>query len=306
MKIHISGTPYHVKVMKEHLSSYFTIGSFEEAEVIYHIFGPGPSFKRIKFWFFDKRPLIVHWIGSDVLNFLEEKKGKEKVKSSIRYYFFKKRSNDNTIINLTSAPWLSEELKKVNIQSYFVPITTLFNTCKDKLNSNREVDFLSYVPLKRFSFYGGNEILKFARMNRKYSFILLIPDLNEIPSSIHNKFPKNITIFPKISFKRVQNLLSNTKCFLRLTRHDGLSLSVLEALQNECQVLWSYEFPYVKKVEKYKFDLDAKKIIENWSPNIEGSKFVSENFSNEKIYSNLKDIIVKFAINTTKYSKGTY
>jgi hypothetical protein len=78
----------------------------------------------------------------------------------------------------------------------------------------------------------------------------------------------------------MQELYSKSKFFLRFTEHDGLSLSVLEALYFKLQVLWTYSFPHVYHIKNNDILIESlPDIVNEWRPNDEGHEYVLNNYS---------------------------
>ena len=72
---------------------------------------------------------------------------------------------------------------------------------------------------------------------------------------------------PLENYKRMElrELYKKTNCFLRPTRHDGLSEMVLEALHFGCQVLWTKSYndsilikPEVKDIEEKLLQIERR------------------------------------------------
>lgn len=289
IKIAIGGSEYHSNIVKAILKNESNLEivsskKLNDADIIYWIFGRGPSLiKYPRLWIQKKPILIIHWIGTDVLN--ETNKMQKKWLS--RFYFkvwdivFRYKSNNGGIINFAGAPWLVEELQKVSISSTYVPLTTLDQSTIESHNENyiRKFDFISYVPYNRFEFYGGDKIVNIARRWANYKFLIIHPDVENIPLNYSETMPSNIVFYPHIPKTEMQNLYCNSKFFIRYPKHDGLSLSVLESMFYKMQVLWIYDFPYTIKIKNEKWLSDSiPELINNWSLNDNGHKYVLENF----------------------------
>jgi hypothetical protein len=201
------------------------------------------------------------------------------------------------IINLAGSTWLANELQACGVNAIYFPLSTLDTKKMKSFNANalKNIDFLSYVPLRRFSFYGGNEVINLAKLFPQYKFALIMPDIakkDDLPKSPYS----NLRLYPKLSFGETQLIYQMSKCFIRLTEHDGLSLSVLEALYYKLQVIWSYDYSYVTHVNAHDIvglKKAAIKIMENFELNQEGSDFVIQNFSIEGWKARMQKLIKK-------------
>ena len=268
----------------------------KKPDIVYCIYGAGPSLlTNLFFWFNLNSKIIIHWIGTDVLVWME-KLNTQNLKSRLYYRIWRKLlvrgHNKNKIVNLAGAPWLKEELKSIGIESTFFPITTIDSNVKNiESNLIRENDFITYLPKNRFEFYGGEIIKRLANSLPDNNFIIIHPDLESISPTDLIGWTENVKLFPKLSFNEMQEYLKKSKCFLRFTKHDGLSLSVLEALFNQLTVLWTYSFPHTSTVNLNEFGKIvqlAKDTIINWSPNTSGCEYIINNYSIdnwEKIFS---------------------
>jgi len=200
------------------------------------------------------------------------------------------------IINLAGSPWLVDELKTQGIRAIYLPLSTLNIERMKPPNidvSDKDIDVLSYVPKRRFTFYGGHHILKLARNFPEYTFVVVMPDVRDDHRLPRSPF-KNLVFMSKRSFEEMQALYLRAKCFLRLTKHDGLSLSILEALYYKLTVVWTYRFPYAihvnyNDVEKLKTLLPE--LIDNYSPNEEGHQFVVTHFSQDALRKRLQKLL---------------
>jgi hypothetical protein len=290
LKISISGNQYQVYIIKnliEDLEGIEIIDncySWKNIDVFYWIMG-FPTFlvKNVSFWLKNKPLIVVHWIGTDVMDLISPKSFIGKIDQLI--IRFVGRVKSKKIINLAVSAWLVDELQTVGIQAFYFPISTINTKILKTLDTKieKEIDFLSYVPSFRFSFYGGNILINLARIFPKYSFAIIMPDIAK-----NEKLPKspfsNLVFYPKLSFEQMHVIYQKSKCYIRLTEHDGLSLSVLEALYYELQVIWTYNFPYVNQVtlnDSNGLKATIIRIMEAYTPNCEAKDYVIRNFSEE-------------------------
>jgi len=303
IKISVCGcTPEIVKIVydilnKMELFEVIISDDFRHSDIIYWIYGKGPSIKKFFPVWIKKNPIIInHWIGSDVLG--EIKKNQEhgipRIRNSIEDYVHYRKWKNGGLINLSAAPWLYDELSKLHIYATYLPITTIDVQELETLDSPREkdIDFLCYVPFRSFDFYGGDKIVKLAQRWQNYTFLLVIPDLDEIPPGFIEKMPKNVIVSQKVTRSQMFEFYKRSKFFIRYTQHDAVSLSVLESLYFNLQVLWTYDFPFTKKIKTEEILSDSiPDLVRNWHPN-EGSRvFIIENFSTERFRENFVRIL---------------
>lgn len=270
---------------------------FGQADIIYWIYGKGPSIKKFFLIWIKKEPIIInHWVGSDVIGegIRSQQRGIYWIQNFIQDFIIHRKKKKGGLINLAAAPWLVDELGKLNINATYLPITTIDknNLGPVDIQKVKDIDFLSYVPLRSFEFYGGDKIVRLAQRWQDYTFLLVLPDLHEIPSSLVEKMPKNVIISPRVNRDGMNDLFNRSKVFIRYTQHDAISLSVLEALYFKLQVVWTYKFPFTQKIktEEELSDL-IPSLIQNWQLNEDGHTFVTENYTTEEFKKNFVKVI---------------
>jgi hypothetical protein len=313
INIAVSGNPhYHVELWINFLNSIKGINAsrfidkFQNIDIVYWVFGGGPSVKKFPLFWLKKNPiLIIHWIGSDVLYRLEYKQsGLFKLSEALWDRFLKIKESRNGVVHLALAEWLVPELRQTGITAEYLPISTIdtLQPTNEKSSSEREYDFLSYIPSNRGSFYGEEKILSIAKKLNTKKFIIIRPDILEKENLSSDNKLKNVTYLPRKPFKEMSEIYLNSKCFLRFTKHDSLSLSVLEALYYKEQVFWTYDYPNVHCISKTSNLIEKlDSTISDWKPNIKGHNFVKENFNMEKIkadyHKKLNEIVVSRILN---------
>jgi len=271
--------------------------SSKNPDIIYWVGGQGPSIKKYFLFWIKKNPIIInHWIGTDVLVKAEKNHhpGINSIHNFILDSIIRWKTKRGGLINLAVAPWLVDELSAIPIHAIYLPITTIDpgNLGPVDIQHKKDIDFLSYVQLRRFDFYGGDKILKLASRWKNFTFLLILGDVTEIPPDFLASIPKNITVFPRIERNKMPELYQRSKFFIRYTQHDGLSLSVLEALYFNLEVVWTYDFPYTHKIETLeKLSDSIPSLIDSWQPNERGHDYVIEHFSLEKWREDFLEII---------------
>ena len=268
-----------------------------KADVIYWIYGKGPSVKKYFLMWVKKEPVIInHWVGSDVIGEMKKQQdhGIHLIPHVLQDCILRWKMRRGRLVNLCAAPWLVDELGKLNIPATYLPITTIDKNTLGLVDTRKvkDIDFLSYVPLRSFEFYGGDKLVRLAQRWQNYSFLVVFPDLQEIPSSLLEKMPKNVTISPRVNRTEMNELFSRSKFFIRYTQHDAISLSVLESLYFNLQVLWTYKFPFTQKITTEEELSDSiPSLVQNWQPNVDGHTFVTENYTTDEFKKNFIKVI---------------
>ena len=299
MKVFYFGSPHHAEVVGEIMGSLgFERTSLKEAGLLYWI-AAIPTARRLRYLtdFISSRDkkLVVHWIGSDVHNLIAPR---NIIKKS--YGVFLKlltSSYSDRILNLTGSAWLKEELETKGIESTVIPVTTIAPSkyTSPKGDCPRKTDVLTYTQKRRFSFYGSDKILELAGELREYKFKFLFGDV-ENPQELPKTRLDNVTFLSRVSFEKMKETYLDSKCFLRIPVHDGLSLSILESLYFKMQPIWNYRFPHVVTVDKDDKEgihNELRCILENFMENEPGHDYVKKEYSRSKIRERYENIMPK-------------
>jgi hypothetical protein len=286
----IDGSSYHVDIITKLLKNNNLLeiventNKVENIDVYYWISGfPIKKFINNPFILLKKKPIIViHWIGTDVSKLNHNNSIKQLTLNVITILNEKRYKK---YINLAVTPWLVNELKSAGINALYLPISSLNKEMNPGNNDYKDIDFVSYVPKNKFIFYGGPYILKLAKKLNNFKFAIIMSDVINNEKLPKNSI-KNLILLPKLSNVELIKIYNRSKCFIRLTEHDGLSLSVLEALFYKLQIAWTYNFPYTHLVHLNDINGTEKtlsNIINNFSLNTEGHQYVLNNFSQNVI-----------------------
>lgn len=276
IKILLHGEQYHARVFSEQLNSfskgviesefYDTLTykiNYSNFDLFHLVSPPLPTLMKLAK---HKKPVIYHWIGTDVYRCLNDFYLKKILKKLIL--------NTARIFNLTVNQALQEELQQIGISSEVLPLVKL-NFTEDIPPLPEKFSILTYIPHSRWDFYNGDLVLELAKEFPEINFHLLAA--GNIPSK-----PENVFTYDFID--DVKQFYANANVLLRITTHDGLSKMVLEALSFGRHVLWSELFPNCYPVHDLR---DCKRVInllkENLTVNEEGKSFVELNYNPAKI-----------------------
>ena len=168
-----------------------------------------------------KKKMIMQWQGTDVLLAVER----------FENGTIQKKYIENST-HFTDAPWLKDELKDI-VSSVRI---LNFKHLEFQQNSQpyKEISVLSYMGQGRENFYGFQQFKSAAEKFPTIHFNIIGSNgkgLESLP---------NITFHGWVSEVEVKKRMIETPIFVRLVDHDGNSISVLEALGNGCEVIWSY------------------------------------------------------------------
>lgn len=258
----------------------FVISSLN-ADLIVSFNGVGTKSKSLDYITKLKKPMLMFWHGTDVLTVKNAKKNGSYISNYV----------DNSK-SFTDAPWLQSELAETGIKSELLNFKFLENTVDSNVKFEK-VSVLSYVSEKRPEFYGLNHIVKLAKSFPDVEF-----NLAGI-STTENALPENIRLLGWLKPEEMIRLLDVHPIFIRLTDHDGYSLSVIEAVSNGNYVLWNNPHEKVINVnndnleERFQFCIDQIK-KNNFAKNIENIDWAKNEFDKEKVLtqfiSKLKEV----------------
>ena len=303
MRVLINGLPLFAKRLANELqkydpqSSYIFLDTYNSkwAQLLFFIYLPfsdcvismngvtdnSGSLNLVLKW---KKKMILQWMGTDILLALDR---------------FQKNTIERKYIdyatNFVDAPWMMEELKSANINAEKLHFKFVeMNTIIEKYSS---ISVISYVAQNRQDFYGMDEIIQLAIVFPEIEFSLYGLEKAEKPIT------ENIKLYGWVSPKVFQEKLMQTPIFLRLTKHDGFSLAVLEALSFGAEVITSFKSDFGHSAITFddvpKAMLQAIKEVENrhFKPNLALVEKLQIEFKKEKILSyyvkKLKEIVSK-------------
>ncbi|MBI4945988.1 MAG: hypothetical protein HY840_06265 [Bacteroidetes bacterium] len=167
-----------------------------------------------------KKKILMHWQGSDVLFAMEEAMKENLNKKYIDYSY-----------NFTDAPWMREELNSIGINCGILEYKWL--DVDQALVAFQSISAYSYLAKRKEVFYGWDIIMQLADKHPDIDFFIAGTDGKELDQK------KNIHFLGWISQEKMAELRTNNPIFLRLPKHDGYSLSVLEAMSSGNEVIWS-------------------------------------------------------------------
>ena len=229
-----------------------------------------------------KKKLIMQWQGTDVLLAVERYKSNTINKKYIDY-----------ASHFTDALWLKDELKEIIKTVEILPFKHIEPENTHDVFS--EISILSYVGQGNEEFYGYDLIKDAALKYPSINFHIIGTDGVQI-----NKID-NVFFYGWLPESEVKILMKNLPIFLRLTKHDGNSLVVKEALSYGCEVIWSYPYPNChlvqSKEELYTMisKLSEKIKAREYGRNVDNINFVKDNCNKNLVIGNYIKKINEFA-----------
>lgn len=221
-----------------------------------------------------KKKLILQWMGTDSIYALERFKDGTINRKYIDY-----------AVNFVDSIWLKEELESIGLK----PKTVRFkygSSDSNLVDKYESMGVVSYIGDQRQEFYGLHKIAELAKLFPTLPFHLYGVKEPEI------SLPENVTCYgwqPAEVFKKA--LRENPIC-LRLTDHDGFSVTVVEAITYGSEVIWSLPFEFshlARTVEETQAILNELiPLIEQrgMTPNKKNRKALEDYFNRDKVLSN--------------------
>lgn len=220
------------------------------------------------------KKIWMQWQGTDVLLAL-------------------KRAEDGTInrkyiehsIHFTDAPWLADELKSIGIDAEIIQYKWLPQI--ETTSKFQQLAAYSYLAQNREEFYGFQGIKKLAINHPDVPFYIVGSDGNDL-----NDIPKNVIFKGWVDNEEMKKYQREIPIFIRITEHDGFSLSVLEAFAFGAEVIWSQPHGLVHYNSSNLFDEAFEnayqKILENeLTPNLNNINYIKDNFQKLDVLNKL-------------------
>jgi len=163
---------------------------------------------------FFNRPIIKHWLGSDVLRAASP--------------LVQAQNASGQIIHWANSPWLAAELAQAGIAA-----RTVSNLGTDGAvlpMPAAPLTVLTFLP--KFDFYGGRDVLALARALPEVRFLVVAAKGDGWGASSNVEFLGYRTDMPEV--------YARCHVLLRMPKHDGKSRMVCEALAFGRHVVWNY------------------------------------------------------------------
>lgn len=222
-----------------------------------------------------KVPIIMNWVGTDVLLANEAFKSGNYRRDYIEY-----------AIHFCEVDWIKQELKEIGINAEIVNFASFDKHFEMKNPLSERYTVLTYIPKVRSEFYQPKIFLNVAKRLPEVNFLIAGTDANE-----YEPLPENVKALGWVS--DMDSLYNKVHACVRIPEHDGLSTFILEGLARGKDVFYKYHFDYCTKAENeeeliqgIKSRLDAYQ-NGSWQPNSNGAEFIEKTFNREKILGEL-------------------
>lgn len=257
------------------LQTLFSIIDACSVDAIVSFGGPGPHAALADLARRRNIPVIVIWAGTDVLTAKKDPHLLELIKS---YRF----------TNISDGPWLVDELRELGIDARYVPVTAI-EPAAQIARLPEAFSVLTYLPEPRREFYGERDIYEIAA------------EFPEIPFTVVGRgkgnpiAPRNIRFLGHIHDMAAR--IDASTVLLRLPKHDGKSMLVLETLARGRHVIWNYDFPGVHHAAHHQEALNTLRGLKEahdagtLEPNTGGYGYVAQRFRRSQVASQFEAVL---------------
>jgi hypothetical protein len=231
---------------------------------VFHAVYPVYYFKWVPMLKGAGKKVVFHWIGSDWYE-SRRRPARRALFSAIR------RGVD---LHIADAPWLVDELAAAGVHAHLVP------TISEKMAGALEAmparfALMAYMPDRRRDFYGWPVVAEIAR---RFPEVEVVAVGGEAEAGA----PGNVRFTGLVDGEAMNRLYRGVSALVRPTSHDGLSQMVLEALLRGRRVIWSRDFPFcLRATTPAEFVAAVARLAASCPPNVDGSRYVAENYSAE-------------------------
>lgn len=224
-----------------------------------------------------KVPLVMNWVGTDVL-LAQEAKQKGTFRSDYLSYAH----------HFCEVNWIREELSAIGIEAGIMNFASFEKQFDLRMPSSKKLTILTYIPSVRSDFYGIEDFLKAARELPEIDFLIAGTEAKE-----YMPLPPNVKALGWV--KNMDEVYNKAHVTVRIPEHDGLSTFILESLARGKQVIYKYAFDHcvavqkadlVQKLKEFQLEFESG----NWKLNEAGADFIRSEFNREKI---LKELTAK-------------
>lgn len=228
-----------------------------------------------------KKKLVLQWMGTDALLAIARQKNGTILRKYIDYG-----------VNFTDSSWLKREVESIGVEAREVGFK--YAKSVQLTQKYKQISMVTYVSGARRDFYGFERIK------------LLANAFPEVPIHVYGMDdPKeqgieNMIFYGWTPEKEFQDALKNSPIFIRLTEHDGFSVSVIEALERGCEVFWTFPFENTFQIfSDDAFHQQMREVIESikgreMQPNNDKRQFILDRLDKKKVLENYVAALKKY------------
>lgn len=182
-----------------------------------------------------------------------------------------------------NAPWLVDELAALGIRARLL-LAAYVRKPEQVHPLPPRPTVLTYIAEGREAFYGLPTVLELARKRLDAEFHVVGTRGKNAGNT-----PGNVVFHGWV--QELAPYLRRCTVFLRLTEHDGLARSVLEALSECRHVIWTYEHPYCRTARTAEeCAVCLGELLDRPALNEDGGKYVWEQYAKDKVVKGILDL----------------
>ncbi len=257
------------KLMKEKVFR----DKLQYCDLLYNLFSGNHFWAKASYAKSVGKKVFTHWIGTDALDAIEGRLG------YLGAHFI-----DH---NFSCYEGITQELLQVGINTTVLPIIPFdMELALTTMPTKHAV--MIYIPENRLDHYGYSESCVLFERFPNVEFHIVANSNTDL----FKKF-KNVIVHGRLSHSEMDTLYKSISILVRWIKHDGLSMSVIEALAKGKEVIWNFPYRgvnYVKSVEEMCAALGQ---IVSRPPviNIEASKYVCEKLTKENFIDEFERVL---------------
>ena len=247
--------------------------SVKDVDVVYNVSTSNHFWLQAKVAKLMRKKVITHWIGTDVLHVTEGRTSPQRLAIVDKHF--------------VCFSELQTELKAKGIEAEVLPVIP-FNLRFSISKMPKEHAILIYMPDGREEFYGYKALKKVFRYAYQIQFYI-------VANSSVDKFSefKNVKVMGTLSLEQMEDLYNKISIVIRNVKHDGLSMSVVEAMAKGKKVIWNYSIPNVicaKSAEEICNELNAI-LKESPKVDINAHEYIVSNFTREAFLNTFSKVL---------------
>jgi Glycosyl transferases group 1 len=230
-----------------------------------------------------------YWLGTDVLGTVEEARAGTLRRAAV--------ASTREDLHVAIAPWLVSELREVGLEAAYalLPPPVAAPVAVPPLPA--EFSVLTYLPMARFGFYGGDTILAAARLLPHVRF-----DVVGGPGEPPRATTANVRWHGWVN--DMEQRYAEASAVVRLPRHDGFGNTVIEALLFGRHCVYNHPVPFVHELseptpESLAGVVDAMARASDagdLAPNISGRTYGQDAFDPTRLQDRLATILTEHAL----------
>ena len=205
----------------------------DKCDVLYNLYSGNSFWAKASYVKSIGKKVVTHWIGTDALDAIEGRVG-----------YLGHSYLDH---NFSCYDGIARELENIGIKTTVLPIIP-FDMELSLAQNASEHSVLIYMPEERLDHYGYNESCELFRKFQNLKFHI-VANANK---NLFFKYP-NVEVHGYLSHDQMDRLYDKVSVLIRWIKHDGLSMSVIEALIKGKRVIWNFPYDgvvYVRSVDE--------------------------------------------------------